>query len=447
MKKSALILAALMLAGCAHQGGSPRHESGYGSSSPTTMAPASDQYYSSTTWREMEIEVPEPDPNISAPTAGDYLRGLELSQDDPTLAQQLDPATDFDASASAQVRAGRDIDASASASTDIAVGGAASAESGSASSEAASDESTDSSIRVNGHDLVSSSDEAPPQSDGSVTTSDELSGSEAQLSGIPAILPPLADNHPDTSDAPNYPEGFAPESAVGGAASAETGSGSSSSAGSSSTSVEVDDDNLSNNDLETDSAPVDATFERNESDFSAPLGGGVPSDGSSGEINSGSSVDRSSPEAGAITTPLGNLSETEKSQSSSSVSSEIQSSTSSSESSSSNPKASGAPAASQSGSGSSSSVESNTNPDRDLSDQVYRQLQSNPPGTLTEDNLRDIKVSAKDGVVSLNGSVDSDAEKGVIEQGISRMQGVKSVKNNLTVGNGKADNAPEPHEK
>ena len=398
MKRSAVLLATVLAAGCAHQGGSARHESGSASSSSAQVETrASDQYYGTTTWRDMEIDAPAPDPNIASPTAADYLRGIEMAQDEATVAEQLDPGSRVNVNVRGN---GRDIDASASAATGI--GAAAEAESGTASS---------STTVVTSESQSDSSDLA--------TSSDELPGAEARQRDIPAALAPFKDNHPDLTDDPNFPEAYTPE-AVGGAASAESGS-------SSSSAVDVQDNNLSNDDLQENTAPVDQTLDRDESDFSAPLGGGTPSDGSSSEINSGTSIDRTSPEAGAISTPLGTVTSAEKDVSVSSSSA--------------NDDASGAPAGAQSGGGS-SAIE--LNPDKDLGDKVYRQLQSNPPGSLTQDNLRDIKISAKDGVVSLNGSVNNESEKGLIEQRVQRMPDVKSVSNNLSVGNGQPDNAPEP---
>jgi hyperosmotically inducible periplasmic protein len=48
-------------------------------------------------------------------------------------------------------------------------------------------------------------------------------------------------------------------------------------------------------------------------------------------------------------------------------------------------------------------------------------------------NARDIHVTTKDGVVMLDGSVASDAEKELAEQDAKKIKGVLSVHNGLTV--------------
>lgn len=375
MNKLALLIAALALAGCAHKGSSARYDTGAASST-------SSQYYSQTTWSDLEVEGAGTSPHIDAPTAANYLQGLENAQNTPTVAQQLDPGSAVNSSG---ISPGRDIDASASAETGI--GAAAGAEIGAGASDGDQAQS----------EIEAGSVEAP-------TSSKELPGAEARAQDVPAVLAPLKDNHPDLTDAPGYPEAYLPEEAAK-ATRSENGEGA--------------EEQL----RDGATPPVD----RDESDFAAPLGGGVPSDGSSGHLNSGSSVDRTKPESEAVATAIGEVTATDK------ESVEVVTVQREAE-------ASGAPASVQSGT--QSSAQPAMDPDKNLTDNIYRQLHSNPPGQLTPDNLRNIEISVDNGVVSLKGAVDSDNEKGLIEQRVFRMEGVEGVKNELSVGNPGPDNLP-----
>jgi hyperosmotically inducible protein len=64
-------------------------------------------------------------------------------------------------------------------------------------------------------------------------------------------------------------------------------------------------------------------------------------------------------------------------------------------------------------------------------------------GTIPANTLTKIDVQVKDGVVTLSGPVSSEAEKQTVEKQVAGYQGVKGVKNNLTVGGRDVENKPD----
>ena len=75
--------------------------------------------------------------------------------------------------------------------------------------------------------------------------------------------------------------------------------------------------------------------------------------------------------------------------------------------------------------------------DLELQKQVKVALTTGSTGTtgaIAEDQLTEIDVQVRDGVVTLNGPVSSEDEKESIGRQVAGFKGVKSVRNNLTVG-------------
>lgn len=85
--------------------------------------------------------------------------------------------------------------------------------------------------------------------------------------------------------------------------------------------------------------------------------------------------------------------------------------------------------------------------DQELAKKVKVSLTTGSLGTtgvLAEEQLTKIDVSVQDGVVTLRGPVASEDEKRIIEKQVSGMKGVKSVRNELTVGGRQVDDHIDP---
>ncbi len=75
--------------------------------------------------------------------------------------------------------------------------------------------------------------------------------------------------------------------------------------------------------------------------------------------------------------------------------------------------------------------------DQELAKQIKVAITTGSMGTtgaIAEDQLTRIDVQVQDGVVSLSGPVASEEEKHTIEKQVAGMKGVKSVRNELSVG-------------
>jgi len=57
-------------------------------------------------------------------------------------------------------------------------------------------------------------------------------------------------------------------------------------------------------------------------------------------------------------------------------------------------------------------------------------------GAISPQSLRNVQINANNGAVTLNGTVNNQAERQLLENRIRRMTGVQTVFNNLTVSNG-----------
>lgn len=83
--------------------------------------------------------------------------------------------------------------------------------------------------------------------------------------------------------------------------------------------------------------------------------------------------------------------------------------------------------------------------DQDLANQIRVSLTTGSVGTtgvIAEDMLTDIQVQVENGVVTLSGPVSSEDEKKIIEEKVSGLEGVREVRNNLTVGGRTVEDVP-----
>ena len=77
--------------------------------------------------------------------------------------------------------------------------------------------------------------------------------------------------------------------------------------------------------------------------------------------------------------------------------------------------------------------------DREMEKQIRVALTTGSMGTtgaLAEDQLTDIQVQARNGIVTLSGPVSNMEERKIIEKRVMGMKGVRAVQNNLQVGGG-----------
>lgn len=63
-------------------------------------------------------------------------------------------------------------------------------------------------------------------------------------------------------------------------------------------------------------------------------------------------------------------------------------------------------------------------------------------GVIAENQLTKIEVKAQNGVITLQGAVSSEEEKNSIEKQVAGMKGVRSVRNELTVGGRDRESQP-----